>query len=247
MSDRGTGYEAFLDFLVCLHTSGADFFVEGGQAVNFWAEYIDSMDPARRLGALRPFTSKDCDIWVSQRAWEQIKRHPGGTLRLGTSPADGQLAILTLREEPPLVVDVMSTVYGIPARDYPRLLERVLDNGEMKVIDPLYLFLSKCHCLLGLDQSDRQDERHVRMLALILPEYLSFLIAGAAAEKLGDRAILKEIKLLRKILGTNACRRTLGRLEIDPDSLIPWSRMETCGLKALAAFANAQLHHRRPT
>jgi hypothetical protein len=63
------------------------------------------------------------------------------------------------------------------------------------------------------------------MLALILPEYLSLLIAGADAEKLGPRAILREIKLLRKILRTNACRRALGQLEIAPDSLIPWSRM----------------------
>jgi hypothetical protein len=40
VSDRGTGYEAYLDFLVSLHKSGAAFFVEGGQAVNFWAEYL---------------------------------------------------------------------------------------------------------------------------------------------------------------------------------------------------------------
>ena len=240
MSARGFGYEAYLDFLGTLHKSGAVFFVEGGQAVNFWAEYIDSRDLARPLGALRPFTSKDCDIWVSPTAWEQIKHQPGGKLRKGTSPADGQLGILTLSEQPPLVVDLMATVYGVPSRFYPRLLKRALDDGEIKVIDPIFLFLSKCHCLLDLDQSDRQDERHVRMLALILPEYIALLIAGVDTEPPGERAILKEIKLLRKILGTHACRRTLERLEIDPSSLIPWNRMETCGMKTLAAYAGAQ-------
>ncbi len=240
MSDRVAGYEAYLDFLWSLHKSGAVFFVEGGQAVNFWAEYIDSRDPARPLGALRPFTSKDCDIWVSHAAWEQIKRQPGGKLRKGTSPADGQLGILTLSVKPPLVVDLMATVYGVPPREYPRLLKRVLDDGDIKVIDPIFLFLSKCHCLLDLDQSDRQDERHVRMLALILPAYLAFLISGADAEPPGERAILKEIKLLRKILGTQACRRTLERLEIEPGSLIPWKQMETCGMETLVAYARAQ-------
>ncbi len=140
----------------------------------------------------------------------------------------------------------MTTVYGIHARDYPRLLERVLDDGTVKVLDPIYLFLSKCHCLLGLDQRGRQDERHVRMLALILPEYLSLLIASADAEKLSDRAILREIKLLLKILGTNTCRRVMAQLEIDPDSLIPWKRMETCGLKSLEVFVQAQRNRRRP-
>ena len=195
---------------------------------------------------LRPFTSKDCDIWIDHTTWERLKKSPGGQLRKDTSPADGQLGILTLQEDPPRVVDLMSTVYGIPLRDHPRLLKRVIDNGNIIVMDPIYLFRSKCHCLLGLDQSDRQDERHVRMLAQILPEYLSLLIAGVDAEKIGDRAILKEIKLLEKILGTHACRRALGQLEIDPDTLIPWSTLSTCGLKILAAFARTQRILRRP-
>lgn len=75
---------------------------------------------------------------------------------------------------------------------------------------------------------------------MILPEYLSLLINGIDAENLSDRALLKEIKLLRKILGTHACRRALAQLEIDPDTLIPWSKLETCGLETLAAFARTQ-------
>ncbi len=246
MNARETHYADYLGFLQSLHKAGADFFVEGGQAVNFWAEYIDSCDWTHALDPLRPFTSKDCDIWVSSNAWEKIKQKPGGILRKSTSPADGQLAILTLDQEPPLVVDLMTTVYGLRLQDLPRLLERALDDGGVKVLDPIYLFLSKCHCLLGLDQSGRQDERHVRMLALILPEYLALLMAKAGEEGITDRAILREIKLLLKILGSRACRRAMDQVEIDPDSLIPWKRMETCGLAALEVFVQAQRNRRRP-
>jgi hypothetical protein len=131
-------------------------------------------------------------------------------------------------------------------KDLDRVCERAPVFSGVKVLDPIYLFLSKCHCLLGLDQGGRQDERHVRMLALILPEYLSLLIASADSEKLSDRAILREIKLLLKILGTNTCRRVMAQLEIDPDSLIPWKRMESCGLKSLEVFVQAQRNRRRP-
>lgn len=118
-----------------------------------------------------------------------------------------------------------------------RLCERSPVFNGIKVIDPIYLFRSKCHCLLGLDQSDRQDERHVRMMALVLPEYLSLLISEATAGNLGERAILKEIKLLGKILGTSICRRAMGQLELDPHLLIPWRELETCTLETLSAFA----------
>jgi hypothetical protein len=240
MKRREAGIEAYLDFLQFLHECGDTYFVEGGQAVNYWAEYIGSENPAQPLEMLRPFTSKDCDVWINHTTWERLKKSPGGKLQKGTSPADGQLGILTLQEDPLRVVDLMSTVYGIPLRDLPRLLKRVIDNGNIKVMDPIYLFRSKCHCLLGLDQIDRQDARHVRMLALILPEYLSLLIDGIDSENLSDRALLKEIKLLRKILGTHVCRRALAQLEIDPASLIPWSKLETCGLETLAAYARTQ-------
>lgn len=240
MKRREAGIEAYLDFLQSLRECGDTYFVEGGQAVNYWAEYIDAENPAQPLEMLRPFTSKDCDVWINHTTWERLKKSPGGKLQKGTSPTDGQLGILTLQEDPPRVVDLMSTVYGIPLRDLPRLLERVIDNGNIKVMDPIYLFRSKCHCFLGLDQSDRQDARHVRIMALILPEYISLLIDEADAEKLTARAILKEIKLLRKILGTHACRRALGQLEINPETLIPWEKLSACGMETLSAFANTQ-------
>lgn len=245
MNQNRFGFDAYLDFLRSFRTSGEGYFLAGGQAVNFWAEFIDSRFPSQSLNAFRPFTSKDCDIWINHSAWKHIKRSPGGKLRESTSPADGQLAILTLNDDPPRVVDLMTTVYGIPSTDLPRMLKRVVDDGNIKVIDPIYLFRSKCHCLHGLDQSDRQDARHVRMLALILPEYLSFLIEEATAERLGERDILKEIKLLKKILGTHACRNALEQLELDSHSLIPWDKMAACGLETLATFASTQRNPRR--
>lgn len=246
MNARVSGVEAYWPFLQSLLIQCPSQFLFGGQAVNFWADYFDRKGYPEALHAFRPFTSKDCDIWVSPTAWAVIRKTERGRLVRGNSPADGQLGVLTLQQSPLRVVDLMSGVYGIRQDELARLCERAPVFNGIKVIDPIFLFRSKCHCLLGLDQSDRQDERHVRMLALILPEYISLLIDAIDAEKLGDRAILKEIKLLNKILGTHACRRALARLEIDPDGLIPWSKLETCGLETLAAFASAQKNLLRP-
>jgi hypothetical protein len=246
VSDRESGIEGYLGFLQSLLSRCPSQFLFGGQAVNFWADYFDRNSHSKELHALRPFTSKDCDIWVSSRAWTEIRKAESSRLVQSASPIDGQLGILTLQQSPLRVVDLMSGVYGIRQEELARLCERAPVFNGVKVIDPIFLFRSKCHCLLGLDQSDRQDERHVRMLALILPEYLSLLIDAIDTEKLGERAILKEIKLLNKILGTHACRRALARLEIDPNALIPWSKLETCGLETLSAFASAKKNLLRP-
>jgi hypothetical protein len=238
MSEAYAGYQDYLDYLATLHNPSIEYFLEGGQAVNYWAEFINSRLAGRPLDPLRPFTSKDCDIWVSSKTWDSLKRNKA--IRQGKSPADGQLGIQTLSVNPPRVLDILSSVYGIDVKEYPRLMKRALDDGTIRVIDPIYLFLSKCHCLTHLPQDDRQDERHVRMLAMILPEYFTFLIADAEKSEISDRDLLKEIKLLRKMGKSGICQRVMKNLEIESKSLIPWDRLESSSSILLAKYSSSQ-------
>ncbi|MGL4398483.1 MAG: hypothetical protein ACRCXD_01330, partial [Luteolibacter sp.] len=113
MSDRVSGIEGYLEFLQSLLARCSAQFLFGGQAVNFWADYFARKTEATHLHALRPFTSKDCDIWVSHQAWNVIQAGECNRLVRGTSPIDGQFGILTLQRSPLRMVDLMSGVYGI--------------------------------------------------------------------------------------------------------------------------------------
>ncbi|MES2981146.1 MAG: hypothetical protein V4727_02440 [Verrucomicrobiota bacterium] len=241
MSDAEAGVEAYLEYLQKLRKSGAQYFLEGGQAVNYWAEYVDARIQGHALSLMRPFTSKDCDIWVSDQTWKILKKNPN--VLKGNSPADGQLGVISLSEKPPRVVDILSSVYGVDVKDYPRLMQRALDDKIIRVIDPIYLFLSKCHCLLNLPQKDRQDKRHVRMMVMILPEYLSLLIADVEAGfegALSERDLLKEIKFLKKISSSGPCRRAMQAVGIESQSLIPWDRLAGSKSTLLAQYATSQ-------
>ena len=48
----------YASFLRDLGSSGADYFLEGGQAVNFWAEYFSAKGAEDVLSQFAPFTSK---------------------------------------------------------------------------------------------------------------------------------------------------------------------------------------------
>lgn len=159
----------------------------------------------------------------------------------GTSPADGQLGVIKLGGNPPRKIDLLTNVFGIPPNQYERLVQRSLTVNDVTVIDPLNLFLSKCHCLLELDQTSRQDEKHLRMLCLILPSYLSGLIEEIKGGGTTERDFIKDIKRLRKICQTNKCRRALLQIEVPAQSLIPASEMLQCELPLLEQFAKTQL------
>lgn len=205
----------------------------GGQAVNFWAEVFDQCGDRQELPALRPFTSKDCDVWVGSSLWHQLKTTKKDQLICSQSPAAGQLGILKLDENPALIIDFQSGIYGFRPHEQKKLHDRALMFDGVKVIDPISLFRSKCHCFLHLDQTDRQDERHVRIMALVLPEYLSLLADKVETGDLPARSLIREIKWLQKTTKLSACQRTMKSLHLDTNTLTPWARLKNSSSEAL--------------
>lgn len=235
METRISDYAAFLRNL---GASKASYFLGGGQAVNFWAEFYNDKNAGDPLREFLPFTSKDCDIFVSYAAFKYIRSKTDiGKLVEGTCPADGQLGILSLNTSPAVHVDLMTSVYGIPQTTLPRLMDRALVISEIHVIDPIFLFQSKCFCLLGLDQIGRQDEKHVKMLTFILPAHFKGLLGEVIEGQLTQRALINELKLLKRILKLQKVSQALKNIDTDPSKLFPAKQLRSCGLTLIESFA----------
>jgi len=104
---QSTQFTDYTEFLTTLDHEGMAYFMEGGQAVNLWAEYYAAkLGGDSRLSQYRPFSSKDCDIWVSHAALQYLEKSVRlGTFQKGSSPVDGQIAIYTILGNPSLTVD----------------------------------------------------------------------------------------------------------------------------------------------
>jgi hypothetical protein len=229
------GPEAFTHLLWEIERAGVRFFVVGGQAVNKWAELFLDREPA--LEKWTPFTSEDCDIVVDAN-WLDALEVVGGTWRKSEGPQDGQLAILTSEDQPPVRVDLLQSVYGIrqPAS---KILARAMDLDEgILFMEPLELFRSKCACLVNLPQAGRQDEKHLNILRLVIPHYLSWLLEPV--EAVDQRLVLKQIKKLRGFNRGVEVRRALSQLGWNLDDLVPVDRLRSCGFEAVERYATAE-------
>lgn len=235
---RGTEPKDYLPFLHGLELAGQRYILEGGQSVNFWASYFQNAGPdAGPLNDYRPFTSVDCDIWVSESTFRFLKREYAGSLVTGDSPSDGQLGVLHLNKSHTRRVDLLSNIFGIPDKELKRTYERALLFDGVRVLDPVFLFRSKCHCLVNLDQSNRQDRKHVGMLALILPNYFRMLHDATVAGEIKERQLIAEMKLFRAFAKDKWIRRALKDAELELDSLLPIALFVNSELRTIAAFA----------
>ena len=225
-----------------IEASRLDYFVEGGQAVNIWAEVY--LDAAPEVTEFAPFTSKDCDLWVGPDLFRQFEQVlPGGTLTRASDPSQGQLGIYTTNDKPPRVIDLFDGVYGRSREEVSRALDRSLVVGGIRLIDPLFLFKAKCHNLAKLpNQEERNDAKHLGILMRILPAHFEVLLELALQHDpaKADRKLLNEIKLLVSFRRDQWVRRVLEERSISLERALPIERLRTCGLPKTEAFVNSE-------
>lgn len=225
-----------------IEASQLDYFVEGGQAVNIWAEVYSAAAPG--VTDLAPFTSKDCDLWVGPdlfRQFEQIL--PGGKLIKASDPSQGQLGIYTTDDQPPRIIDLFDGVFGLTLDEVRRARNRSLVVDGIRLIDPLFLLKAKCHNLVKLpNQAERNDGKHLRILLKILPAHIENLLAQALRHGApeSDRKLLNEIKLLHSFQRDKWVRRAMDEQSMSLDAALPVDRFRTCGLPKTEAFVNNQ-------
>ena len=198
-----TGLEEYALVLVQRDEDGEPYTLVGGQAVNFWAKTYRQREP--RLEAFAPFLSKDLDLLATTAQGEQIARATGwefippepeainvqGKLRQGTL----EVEFLAAQGRPLL-----------PPEHGCLLLSEGSPAVPVKVVSPELLLVMKVALAVTVPQdgsvSDiaaRQDVRHVRILALVVPHYFADLLARFSDDSARVSAVQPSLAVLASV------------------------------------------------
>jgi hypothetical protein len=175
---RGFAVEELASVFHRLQAAGWDAVLVGGQAVNVWAWRYQQDSPAWR--ELRPYTSRDLDYHGGLAEARLAMQVLGARGRLNTGADPGPNAgVLTvsLPDGRELLVEILTGVFGVGVAELERTAVTwsgagVLSELTLRVIHPLLLLEGKTAALQGLPQADRQDAKHLRILVLIVRQWL---------------------------------------------------------------------------
>ncbi|WP_041243746.1 hypothetical protein [Gloeobacter kilaueensis] len=227
MSHLGTFLDPALvqEILFEITESGAEVVLVGGQAVNFWS--ILFARETANWQELQPYTSMDIDFLGTRQDAELIGRALGAKITLnknidGGTPNTGVL--LVQRKNTTLLIDVLGSVYGVSTE---KILEQALAfigrnesaGVKLKVIDPITLLEGKLANLKGLPQHDRQDEKHIRLLLLVIPEFVASL-------DLKGREFIEVIKALFALAESKEGLCVWYQYSISVEEAVPWSYLQ---------------------
>jgi hypothetical protein len=220
-----------------LQAAGWDAVLVGGQAVNIWACHYERDLPSWR--ELRPYTSNDLDYHGGLAEAKLAMKILGcpGELNTGSDPSPnaGVMKVM-LPDGREVLLDVLTGVFGLSAAEVERTAVVLSGTGTLagltlRVIHPLLLLEGKAAALHGLPQAGRQDAKHLRILILVVQEWLK--------QQLGDpRMVFRAAERLAACAASPSGVHAFAQ-GIDLFQAVPFADMRDVG--EFAEFFNLRL------
>lgn len=228
------------DFAPLLATPEPLFLV-GGQAVNLWALYY-----RERTVELAPFVSRDADVLGDRDTLRTLGKLTGAKPQFfALRPPSNEVGVVIAKDANglPLLVEVLRYVHGVSDEELrDPVYTLVIGDGlvRVQVPGPIALLKAKIANFANLQQTGRQDARHVLILARLLPAYLEDLQKAATEGRMEERKLIDFLERLLAVVKSDQGRKVFGQLQIAPRALFAGLKAEK--LPKLKAF----LEKRRP-
>lgn len=215
--------------------------IVAGQAVNIWAKIYERRSNAG-LEAFRPFTSKDLDLAGDSQLLEAISHLSGGrVLHAGPRSAVVGSVELTIRSEV-RKIEVLRDVKGLSRRDMDDVLEVVLPSVGLKVrvLSPTKVLKAKLCNSAEIDQENRNDVKHVRIMISCVREFLRDTLASAEAGQTSERNAVNLFEELLELTRSRVALRAMEKWGFDLSSVWP-PELFASDLNKIANFVRHRL------
>lgn len=219
----------------------------GGHAVNLWAWFFRSRI-GKALDQWLPLTSKDLDLVGTVALLDELKLRFGGKYRLSgpRSPVVGQLVVMLGGKN--LKIDVLKDVFGLGSKDLAiqaPIIEVEDRDGAFsaRVIPPVVLLQAKIANAARLDQTGRNDRKHVHLMLLVIRAYLSELVEATEAGLIDSRIAVIQLELARKVATSPDAGKCSALHGINFDGIWPRGLLNAAQESRLRNF----VRHRLPT
>lgn len=212
----------------------------GGQAVNLWALYY--LDPKSELA---PFVSRDADVLGDEDTLKLLGQVAGQKPRFFPQrPPTNEVGVVVARDASgaPLLIEVLRYVHGATNEELrePAYLFALGEKAvQVQAPGPIALLRAKIANLVDLNQTGRQDARHVLILIQALPRYLTDLQAAAREGAMTERKLIDFLELLLSALTSKKGRQVCTNLVIDPVTIFKGLSGE--GMPRVATFLTKRL------
>ena len=228
------------DFAALLATKEPVLLV-GGQAVNLWALYYESL-----TAELAPFVSRDVDVLGNRDTLTALGKVAGAKPQFfPLRPPTNEIGIVIAKDPNglPLLIEVLRYVHGVDNEDLREPAYTVaVGETRVQVPGPIALLQAKLANVADIAQAGRQDARHVVILFRLMPAYLADLQKMVIEGRMEERKLLEFLDRLLGVVSDKKSAKMLTDLQLDARAL--FTELGDKRLSKLNSFLKKRLPRR---
>ncbi|CAN5443590.1 hypothetical protein BH09VER1_BH09VER1_54200 [soil metagenome] len=231
---EGIEFSEFAEIAATL-VNGQPPVVVGGQAVNIWALfYLSKVEEQLRPHA--PFVSKDLDLYGSRQILEGLAEKYAVSVKWNPPrfPGVGQLIIPMQGRE--LKVELLSSVKGLRSKEAASAIDLTVQGVALRVLDPITCLKAKLANAADLDQTNRQDVKHVSIMKVCVREFAKDIMERAEQQLASERAVIDCLQDIMDIAESPNARLVTKKWAIGFEDVLPWDAIGSSPLQKVQNF-----------
>jgi hypothetical protein len=234
--------QQFSEIFQVRNPAGHPYVMIGGQAVNYWAEHYLQAEPG--LKESMPFASGDIDFQGNQNDVRHIARQlelpavfPD---KVSMTSLAGAIPVRIGTE--PSLIEIVRLIPGVAvARVDALAIEAQFSGEQIRVLDPLSLLICKVNLALTVDQKNRQDIPHLRIMFICVRGFLRELLQAVEQENLSPKGWLGAVRKLRALATSKQGRQAAGKFGIRWPDILPLPEIAAAKNEKIISFRQKQL------
>jgi hypothetical protein len=226
--------------VVSVRTKGELPVIVGGHAVNIWALAYASRSGSR-LNPYAPFTSKDLDLWGPREILDSLAQKYGVKITLSPPRSPGLGYVMIPKGDLQLKVELLTSVNGLRRAELENTFDLVIQGTEVRVLDAISCLKAKIANAADIDQTNRQDVKHVQIMKICAHEFAKDLIALGDQKRVSERLVVNRLEDLRKIISSPKAVTMTNKWKITFDEVLPVQAIRSSNMKKIQNFVRFRL------
>ncbi len=226
--------------VVSVRTKGELPVIVGGHAVNVWAlTYATRL--GSRLSPYAPFTSKDLDLWGPKEILDSLAQKYGVEVTLSPPRSPGIGYVMIPKGNLQIKVELLTGVNGLRRAELENTFDLVIQGTEVRVLDAISCLKAKIANAANIDQTNRQDVKHVQIMKICAHEFAKDLIVLGDQKQASERLVVNRLEDLRETITGSKAELATKKWDIRFDEVMPLEAIRQSTMEKVRNFARFRL------
>jgi hypothetical protein len=160
-----------------------------------------------QLQPYAPFTTKDLDIWGPKKILDSLAKKYNVAVTLSPPRSPGIGYVIIPKGVLQLKVELLTGVNGIRRIEEQNGVQLSILGTKVRVLDAISCLKAKIANAAELDQTHRQDVKHVQIMKLCAREFAIDMIDQGNQGRMSERLAINYLEDLREIVASPKAER----------------------------------------